>query len=492
MSSRVSLAARAFPGAAGTPAVLLFLSIAAGCDAAESPQSIQKGRVEFSSSHEGLNRGFAWAKEQALAYAFEGDPVGDWFEAALPGREAFCMRDVSHQALGAMALGLQDHTKNMFRKFSVNIAESRDWASYWEINRYDQPAPVDYRSDADFWYNLPANFDVIQAMWRVYQWTGDPDYLEDPDFLSFYHHSLTDYVSAWDPDGDGLLESGPENGIRGIPTYWEGGGPRAETGADLVAAQFAANRAYARILRARGEGEAAEPFDAAANRLQRIYNQEWWNPEVRRFNTAILPDGSYDDSPLPLGQLYPLYFGIVEEGPRRTLVLDRLPDGGMVELNAYFPEILYLNGAYDRAFGALLVQLDPGLERREYPEVSYTALGHIAGFLMGVRPLASEGVVETKSRLTNEVRWAEIKHLFILSNEISLRHDGRKESRLRNESGRELRWRAVFPGTHARLMVNGRGQDALSRTVPGEGAESWVEVEVGPGEEVVVGVGGHG
>ncbi|MGW8267953.1 MAG: hypothetical protein ACWGSQ_16420 [Longimicrobiales bacterium] len=169
-------------------------------------------------------------------------------------------------------------------------------------------------------------------------------------------------------------------------------------------------------------------------------------------------------------------------------MLDRLPDGGMVELNAYFPEILYLNGAYDRAFRALLVQVDPGLERREYPEVSYTALGHIAGFLMGVRPLAAEGVVETKSRLINEVKWAEITHVPVLFNEISIRHDGRRESRLRNESGRAVRWRAVFSGRHARLMVEGRGEDAGFRTTPGEGAESWVEVEVGPGKEVVVGV----
>jgi len=398
------------------------------------------------------------------------------------------MRDVSHQALGAMVLGLREHTKNMFRKFSVNIAASRDWASYWEINRYDEPAPVDYRSDEDFWYNLPANFDLIQAMYRSYEWTGDRDYLEDPDFLAFYRHSLTDYVTAWDSDGDGLMEGMPENGIRGIPTYWEGGGPGAATGADLVAAQFAANRAYARILELRGEEGAAGPFEAAARHLQRIYNQDWWNPGTHRFNTAILPDGSFDDSPLPLGQLYPLYFGIVEVGPRREGTVERLPDGGMVELNAYLPEILFLNGAYARAFRALMVQLDPALERREYPEVSYTALGHIAGFLMGVRPRASEAVLETKSRLINEVKWAEIRRLPALRNEIRLKHRGRAESRLQNQSGPFLFWRAVFQGRHETLLVNGQGMAARFRDAPGEGVESWVEVEVGPGEEVVVGV----
>ena len=49
----------------------------------------------------------------------------------------------------------------MFLKFAQNISESKDYCSYWEINKFDEPAPVDFRNDKDFWYNLPANFDVI-------------------------------------------------------------------------------------------------------------------------------------------------------------------------------------------------------------------------------------------------------------------------------------------------------------------------------------------
>lgn len=488
MTTGTSTSSPTHPGPMPALFLLALLLLGAGCRASDAPLILEKGRVDFISSYGPLQEGFHWAKAQALAYSFEGDHVGKWFEAALPGREAFCMRDVSHQALGAMVLGLQDHAENMFRKFAANISASRDWASYWEINRYDRPAPVDYRSDEDFWYNLPANFDLIQSMYRVYEWTGDPEYLEDPVFLAFYHHSLTDYVATWDRDGDGIMESLPENGIRGIPTYWEGGGPRAAAGADLMAAQFAGNRDYARILRLRGEEETAEAFETAAVRLRRLYNEVWWNADEERFYTAILPDGSFDDSPLPLGQLYPLYFGVVEPGPRREKMVAELPDGGMVELDAYLPEILYLNGAYDRAFRALMAQLDPSLERREYPEVSFTALGHIVGSLMGVRPRASEGVVETKSRLTDKVRWTEISHLPVFNNEIMIGHDGRLSSHLRNEFGPRLTWRAVFQGTHWTLVVNGEERQAVHRVAPGEGRESWVEVDVGPGEEVVVGV----
>src|SRR5579884_1225197 len=56
------------------------------------------GRLELSTSDTKLEAAFAWARHQALAYAFDGDPVGKWYEAALPGRQAFCMRDVSHQS----------------------------------------------------------------------------------------------------------------------------------------------------------------------------------------------------------------------------------------------------------------------------------------------------------------------------------------------------------------------------------------------------------
>jgi len=129
-----------------------------------SPLSAQEsinGKVTFQSSDVDLNKMFEWAKKQALAYAFKDDPVGLWYEAALPGREAFCMRDVSHQSMGAHVLGLELYTKNMLREFAKNISESKDWCSYWEINRYGLPARVDYSNEDAFWYNLPANFDVL-------------------------------------------------------------------------------------------------------------------------------------------------------------------------------------------------------------------------------------------------------------------------------------------------------------------------------------------
>ena len=149
----------------------------------------EPGRIVLKTSDTDLGEAFEWAKKQALAYSFTGDPVGDWYEAALPVREAFCMRDVSHQSIGAHALGPFQHTNNMLRKFAENIPESKDWCSYWEINREGLPAPVDYYNDVQFWYNLPANFDVLNCCYRMYLWTGDRTYIDDHTFLNFYRRT---------------------------------------------------------------------------------------------------------------------------------------------------------------------------------------------------------------------------------------------------------------------------------------------------------------
>src|SRR5580658_5860430 len=199
-----------------------------------------QSRLELQSSDRQLVTAFNWAKQQALAYVHDGDPVGPWYEAALPGRQAFCMRDVSHQAAGAQALGLARYTHNMLRRFAENISSSRDWCSYWEIDRLNRPAPIDYVNDDVFWYNLPANFDVLDACYRMYLWSGDKSYIDDPVFLSFYRHTVTDYVSQWDLDLAHVMtrETALQNTsyFRGDPSYAESRRDIA-VGADLLAVQ---------------------------------------------------------------------------------------------------------------------------------------------------------------------------------------------------------------------------------------------------------------
>ncbi|MEN8226481.1 MAG: hypothetical protein ABFS05_14090 [Bacteroidota bacterium] len=68
--------------------------------------------VNFTCSDSTLQHAFEWAKATALSYVREDTIVGLWYEAALPGRDAFCMRDVSHQGrkLGFTDCKLLDYT----------------------------------------------------------------------------------------------------------------------------------------------------------------------------------------------------------------------------------------------------------------------------------------------------------------------------------------------------------------------------------------------
>jgi hypothetical protein len=472
----------------------LSLAGLAGCAApADRASHVREpGAITLSTDHADLAAGFRWAREISLGYVRTQDPVGLWYEAALPGRDAFCMRDVSHQVEGSLALGLYEHTFNMMRKFAGSIAESRDWCGFWEIDRLDRPAPVDYRSDEDFWYNLPANFDVVQAALRAWEWTGHEAWLEDPLLDEFYRRSMTDYIARWDSDGDGIVDSPESAGIRGIPTYWEGDGPRAATGGDLVAAQYAAWRAHAALLRARGRSgdpERAREASAEAERIRRLYNDHWWSDSLGRFHAAALPDGSFDLSNIPAMQIFPLHFGIVEPERAETL-LETLVPGVNVEENSYLAEAHYRYGRDAEAFRFLLAQMDPALERRAYPENPFTAVGGVVRWLAGVRPLASEGLVETRPRLPAEVGWIELDRVPALDGSLRLRHDGNASTRLTRIDGTWTRWRAVLPGSHAELLVDGEAVPARRRRTRVGSFESFVVVDMERGQTRTVEVAG--
>src|SRR5580698_9945832 len=239
-----------------------------------------QSRLELRSSDRQLVTAFNWAKQQALAYVRDGDPVGPWYEAALPGRQAFCMRDVSHQAAGAQALGLARYTHNMLHRFAENISASRDWCSYWEIDRLNRPAPVDYKSDAEFWYNLPANYDILDTCYRMYLWTGDRSYIEDPVFLNFYDRTVNEYTTRWNLGPDRIMarKSDVFNPpfYRGDPTYEESSRDNL-VGIDLLATQYAAYRAYAAIQSIRGNKQGAHQSLQTAAQVRSLINTVWWN-----------------------------------------------------------------------------------------------------------------------------------------------------------------------------------------------------------------------
>ncbi|RAP74110.1 GH116 family glycosyl hydrolase [Paenibacillus montanisoli] len=376
---------------------------------------------KLKSSSPELEAAVQWAKDQALACASDRDPVGLWYEAALPGRAAFCMRDVAHMSTGAAVLGLGEYTKNMLLKFAENISESKDWCTYWEITKDGQPCPDDYTSDADFWYNLPANFDVVACCFRQYLWSGDADYLNDDRLLHFYERSLNEYVERWDRDGDGIPDHVRGEGRRGIASYVEDAlTPKA--GGDLIAAQYAAYAAYGAMAKLRGEESNAARYGSLAKRLQHIYDTQWWNGEIERFSSAILQDGSYYTKYYLSAQYMPIYFGLIDsEEKRQQAVRDIIRNGvSNVEEMSHLPEVYYATGEKEEAYQVLLKLCDERTKRREYPEVSYAVIGSVVTGLLGVRPLAERAVVEIAPQLPDGMEWVKAEGIALFRNKLAV------------------------------------------------------------------------
>jgi hypothetical protein len=446
------------------------------------------GELTFSSDDPILQQGFAWAKNQALGYAFSGDPVGDWYEAALPGRAAFCMRDTSHQATGAHLLGLARFNRNMLHRFAENISAAREWCSLWEIDKHNQPCPADYRDDSYFWYNFPANFDVLACCLRQYLWTADRTYLDDPDFRFFYTKSVDEYVRHWDKDRDGLMEHYPAYGFRGIATYNEEVDDPL-VGGDLVAAQYAGYRAYADLLELEDRRMEAETYREKAARLKKIYHEQWWDGQKQRFHGFLMQDRSFSTDDQGLGNLFTLYFDVVDDLARIGRTLDgiiALEPKLNVETRSYIPEVLYRYGRKESAYAVLCTLFDPVLPRREYPELSFALVGALATGLMGLAADGRERLVTTLPRLTSDTGRAEMRHIPVFETQLDLSHTGCTASTLANRGGRAIYWRAGFPGAIDTLLVDGKRWTAQHASGTGGQDESFVLLRVGRDEEYTV------
>lgn len=390
----------------------------------------QKGRIEFTTSDASWNVGFAWAKEQALAYSHEGDLVGDWYEAALPNRQAFCMRDVAHHARGAEALGLAAHTKNMLLRFAQGIAESRQFCSFWEIDKDYRPCPVDYASDQDFWYNLPANFDVMDACWRMYEMTGDRDYLFQSDFVRFYQLTVEEYAKWWDQDGDGLLERKYPVTRLGIPSYCEDDQfHRVQALVDLLVIEIRGYRSAAELFKHRGDAQRSTHCGQMADKLDRLLQETWWDEKEQRYYEVKDQDGTLlhgREKGYALGLSLSLgYYQVIQDADRLARYLDSLHEGAktgelIVESLSHYPVLFYRNGQPQRGAEWLKEVISPDLPRREYPEVSYAVVEAFIYEMAGVCPDGPHAAVRISPRLPEGVDWFRIKNLPFLEGELDI------------------------------------------------------------------------
>lgn len=451
----------------------------AGCTAGHEIAGIHHVPPEeiavFTSSDSILQKSYEWARKMALSYSHDsGDPVGPWYEAALPKREAFCMRDVAHQSVGAHILGLCEHNKNMLSIFADNISEGKDWCSFWEINRYNKPVPADYLNDREFWYNLNANFDMMQACLNLYEWTGDEDYVSAGNFVNFYDRTASDFVQRWKLTPDSVMTRAAHMNVpedfdegncfhicRGLPSYVETE-PGMHVGIDLLASMCKGYEAYSKIKMIGKDHVTAEKSAELSRRYRQIIDEEWWDENRSAYRTALMEDGRFSYGE---GLTHLLWFEAVESHERIRKVVETLMDGEWnIENVSHFPMLFFRNGFLEEGYDNL-VRL-PAMNRSEFPEACYSFIeGCVCGG-MGFYPSYSGRSVSSVCRLCGDGNDYNIRNVPVFDGYISLRHVGMLTTEISNDTGMDLTWDVSFIGDHQWIECGGRKYAVSKRSDP--------------------------
>jgi hypothetical protein len=458
--------------------------------------------LELVTSDPRMQQAFDWAKSQALSYAHgSNEPIGPWYEAALPGRMAFCMRDVSHQTTGAAALGLSDANRNMLERFAVAVSAQRDWAGYWEIDDHGRPSSSDYVNDEDFWYNLPANFDLLDAATRIWQWTEDESYRTGPPFQRFFESTALSYVSAWQLDPERILsrprimnqrrQQGRFVKARGIPSYTEGTSD-FNVGTDLIAAEYRAFEDLRFIAAVHGNDKLSTRYATVADKLQQLIEAKAWLGGAHHFAGTLEEDGGRKTGS---GDVMILYYAAARDPQkiRQSLATISAPAFQRslgIEEESYIPQALYQYGEAAAAYETILDLSDPGKKRREYPEVSYAVIASFVTGMMGVESAydvpSRAFQIHSLARLPNKTEVVSIRNLRVQQNVVDLEHDGIFRSSMTNRSGPPIRWRAEFPGRWLTLTAGGKNIKAKVTSGLDGRPVSWILTVVPPGVRVTV------
>jgi hypothetical protein len=250
----------------------------------------------------------------------------------------------------------------------------------------------------------------------------------------------------------------------------------------------------------RGDRKNTDHFSQLASDTRTFLNSTWWDAEHSEYYACAdlqhrLMPGSMTASAL--------YFSAVDKAhvpPSREAVLRRIRLHPMnIEGQSHLPEVLYRYGEQGAAYEQLLDLYKPGKPRREYPEVSFAVIAAIVNGLMGVEVDPTrvqpdvewntdmDCVVMTLPRLTARTQTAELQHLPVRANDISIHHEGVRKTRLTNITGPALTWDACFSGSDVHLWVDGQLTSArVSRSYGPEANMSCVSTKVAPGGVVTV------
>jgi len=455
----------------------------------------QPAAVIFRSSDTAMQNAFGLAKQMALHYkAGPGDPVGPWYESALPPRFAFCMRDVSHQCIGAEILEMHAENKNMFSKFIRNISASKDWCSYWEMDKFNRPSPADYKNDREFWYNLNANFDLLDACWRSYLWTGDTMFLNNPAFQYFYAKSVDEFIVKWILQPDSLLTrpaypNAPEpfdsnnsfHRCRGLPSYSESVHD-LKMGIDLVAAIYRGMLSYASFLKAGNKADKADAIIKKAGLYRQHIDNFWWDPQASLYNTHYTNSHQFGKGE---GETFLLWFDALVDTAREKKTIEHLLSMDLnVENQSYLPLQLYRHGYWQKAREMVLHLTDPATERREYPEVSY---GMVEAFVQGLMGIDANALSRTVSSIYRSGAGSgSLVDLPVLNTTIDISHLSRTSSAITNKGKYPFIWKAMFYGNHGMAIINKR-KVQLKKEKDSRGVlVSFINTRIAPGQHTTI------
>jgi hypothetical protein len=408
------------------------------------------------------------------------------------------MRDVSHQTTGAAGLGLFAANRNMLDHFARSVAASRNWAGYWEIDGQGNPSPADYRSDDDFWFNLPANFDVLDAIVRMWRWTGDEFYRTDPQLQLFFRKTVTDYITQWQLQPDAILsrprivnqrlKQGEFVASRGIPSYTEGPN-NFIFGTDLLAAEYRAIRSYEEIATRPEDKELAGRIQGTADQIQHLLDSAAWSNEQEHFYGLIQQGQSGFGS----ADTMVLYFHATKDPDHIRRALDFVSNPTYwktinIEEESYVPTVLFRYGRTNEAYRVLFDLSAPDKRRREYPEVSYAVISAIVSGAMGIEPGSGADAFDVQTLPQPKVKADRLSltSLRIKNNVLDISHTGDSRTHFANREGPAIRWKAAFSGREYELKINGRWVPAEHGSLFGSREISWAIVTVPPGGSVTV------
>ncbi len=469
---------------------------------------VEPPALKIVTSHKKLEAAFNWATAKALSYVQTGKTgVVDGHERQRQGagsvkympcywagytwRTAFYSRDYCHQAAGAHLLGLQRENLAMLQAFAATATASRKWYPLWALNFDGSPFKLDYGGDNSFVREVPAVFELVEQCHRQYLWTGNPAYLQDPVLRGFCGKTVTEFIQLHDTRIPNGVAEGDGSGdiFRGSATYNEIRSPLIEAG-DGIACQYQAMMAYARLLAARGEANEAAVFEKRAEQLKNFFNTQWGvKQEAETYVRGYDARGqARTDFGLENSWFMPMKF-ITDPSPKTDAYLDFIARAvnskdrpSNLEAISYLPGVFFPYNRVEEAWKWLeFIMNQPN---REYPEISYTLIGHVVEGLLGVEPNAPEDAFLTVPRLPGAVSDAGVQNIPLGGHRIHVVHHGAGKSTATHVSGdKPLKWLACFYGDHPGITVNGERKPAASRMIHGVKA-SFLALDLLPGKNV--------